>query len=73
MTENNIFNKENLSTIAVCLFTILAPYISAYITQETFITLFVAIIGLILAIYSAKNPNTFKSLGNAPTDDENAE
>lgn len=66
MTTTNILNKNDLSTIAVWIFTIIAPYVSAYITQETFTTLFVAIIGLIIAIYSSKNPNTMEILGNQP-------
>lgn len=61
---NEYLNKENLSTIAVWIFTIIAPYISAYITQETFTTLFVALIGICLAVYSSKNPNNLEILGN---------
>lgn len=53
--------QGNVSTIAVFLYVILAPYISQYVTQEVF----VAIFGLILALWSAYNPNTFAWLGNA--------
>lgn len=66
MTINEILTKENLSTIAVWIFTIIAPYVSAYVTQETFTTLFVAVIGICLAVYSSKNPNNMSVLGNGP-------
>lgn len=56
--------KNNLSTIAVWIYVIVAPYISQYITQDQFATLVVAIVGLCIAIYSSANPNTMKSLGN---------
>lgn len=56
--------KNNLSTIAVWVYVIIAPYISQYITQDQFATLLVAVVGLCIAIYSSANPNTMKSLGN---------
>lgn len=62
MTDTNLTN--NLSTIAVWVWVIVSPYIADYFTQDQFVTLFVAIIGLILAVYSSYNPNTFKFLGN---------
>jgi hypothetical protein len=52
--------QGNVSTIAVFIYTILAPYIAQYISQEVFLALF----GLILVLWSAYNPNTFKFLGN---------
>lgn len=56
--------KNNLSTIAVWVYVVIAPYVSEYITQDQFVTLIVAIIGLCIAVYSSANPNTFKRLGN---------
>jgi hypothetical protein len=52
--------QGNVSTIAVFIYTILAPYIAQYISQEVFLAIF----GLILVLWSAYNPNTFKFLGN---------
>lgn len=53
--------QGNISTIGVMLWAILCPYISQYVTQEVFLAIF----GLILVIWSAYNPNTFKIFGNA--------
>ena len=53
--------QGNISTIAVFAYTILAPYIAHYVSQEVFI----AICGLLIALWSAYNPNTFAWLGNA--------
>lgn len=52
--------QGNISTIAVFIYTILAPYIAQYISQEVFLAIF----GVILVLWSAYNPNTFKFLGN---------
>ena len=65
MNDTNLTN--NLSTIAVWVWVIVSPYIADYFTQDQFTTLFVAIIGLIIAVYSSYNPNTFKFLGNDNT------
>ena len=46
----------------------ISPYIAEYITQDQFTALFVAIVGLCLAIYSSYNPNTFKFLNNQKED-----
>ena len=55
--------QGNISTVLVALYAILAPYISQYMSQEVFLS----ICGLILVIWSAYNPNTFKILGNDNT------
>jgi len=52
--------QGNVSTIAVAIYALLAPYISQYISQEVFLAIF----GLILVIWSAYNPNSFAILGN---------
>lgn len=52
--------QGNISTIAVFIYTILAPYIAQYISQEVFLAIF----GVILVLWSAYHPNTFKFLGN---------
>ena len=55
--------QGNLSTILVAVYAVLAPYISQYVSQEVFL----AICGLLLVLWSAYHPNTFKILGNATT------
>lgn len=61
MTDNL---KGNLSTILVWVYVIVAPYLADYMTQDQFVTLMTAIIGICLAVYSSYNPNSFKFLGN---------
>lgn len=58
MSDTNI--EGNISTVAVWLYVILAPYISQYISQD----IFIALIGILLAVWSSANPNTFKFLKN---------
>ena len=48
--------QGNISTVLVALYAILAPYISQYMSQEVFLS----VCGLILVVWSAYNPNTFK-------------
>jgi hypothetical protein len=63
------YDKNNLSTIFVFVYMLIAPLLVKYgyeINQEVFVSAMVAIVGLIGAIYSAKNPNTIPALGNAP-------
>ena len=51
---------------------LISPILVKYgydIKQEIFVSSMVAIVGLIMAIYSAKNPNTIPALGNAPEED----
>ena len=66
------FDKNNLSTIFVFVYMLISPILIKYgyeINQEIFVSTMVAIVGLIGAIYSAKNPNKMSILGNAPEDD----
>ena len=56
--------KNNLSTIAVILYGILSPYLAQYLSSEQFSALFIAVFGIIIIVYSAKNPNTMKIFGN---------
>ena len=61
--------KNNVSTIAVLLYGVLSPYLAQYLSQEQFSALFIAIVSIVLVLYSAKHPNTFESLGNAKCGD----
>ena len=56
--------KNNLSTIAVILYGILSPYLAQHLSSEQFSALFIAVFGIIIIVYSAKNPNTMKIFGN---------
>ena len=61
------YNTNNISTIAVFIYMLISPILVQYgynINQETFVAAFVAIFGLILAIWSSRNPNTIAALGN---------
>lgn len=61
--DDNI--QGNLSTIILLIYIIISPYIESLgITQSLFMESCYAIIGLIIAIWSAYNPNTFEILGN---------
>jgi len=62
--------ENNLSTIAVLIYGICSPYLAQYLTNDQFSALFIAIVSTILVIYSAKHPNTFKSLGNSKQEPE---
>lgn len=66
-------DTDNISTIAVWVYMIISPLLVKYgidVDQATFSAAFVAIVGLVLAIWSSKNPNTLKFLGNAPEEEE---
>lgn len=67
MNDKNL--TGNISTIAVWIYVILAPYIATYISQEVFL----ALVGIIIAIWSSSNPNDFKFLGNEKQCDCNCE
>ena len=58
MTDTNL--TGNISTITVWVYCILAPYIAQYISQDVFL----ALVGIILAVWSSANPNSFKFLHN---------
>ena len=53
--------QGNVSTIAVAIYALLAPYIAQYVSEDVFL----AIVGLILVLWSAYNPNSFAILGNS--------
>ena len=56
--------QGNVSTILKFVWCILAPYIVQYITEDQFMVIGAAVIGLIIAIWDAYNPNTFKFFKN---------
>ena len=56
--------EGNVSTILTWIWVIVAPYLSEYFTQDQFVTVGIAIVGLIIAVWSSYNPNTFRFLKN---------
>lgn len=67
--NEELLSKENLSTIFVWLWVIVGPYLSAYLSQDQFVTLGIIIIGIAGAVYSSKNPNTRWSNNNSTTEE----
>ena len=61
---------NNISTIAtfiaICITGILASF-GYTVDQAQLATVLMSVITLIIAVWSSKNPNTLKWLGNAPT------
>lgn len=56
--------EGNASTILTWIWVLVAPYLADYFTQDQFVTVGIAIIGLVIAVWSSYNPNTFKFLDN---------
>lgn len=56
--------KNNVSTVAVLVYGVLSPYLAQYLSAEQFSALCIALVSIVLVLYSAKHPNTFKALGN---------
>ena len=56
----------NISTILKFVYMIIAPYIVQYMTEDQFLVIGTAVVGLVIAVVDAYYPNTFKFLGNAP-------
>ena len=65
--------KNNVSTIAVLLYGVLSPYLAQYLSADQFSALCIALVSIVLVLYSAKHPNTFDCFGNGKCDDCNCE
>ena len=61
--------KHNVSTIAVMVYGVLSPYLAQYLSADEFSALALAVVSIVIALYSASHPNTFKCLGNCNTND----
>ena len=62
-------NTNNISTIATWIVVLIGPllaYLGYNIDQNSLIPIVTAIIGLIIAVWSSRNPNTIEILGNGP-------
>lgn len=60
--------KNNVSTVAVLVYGVLSPFIAQYLSAEEFSALCIALVSIVLVLYSAKHPNTLKALGNGKCD-----
>ena len=60
--------KNNVSTVAVLLYGVLSPYLAQYLSADQFSALCIALVSIVLVLYSAKHPNTFEALGNGKCD-----
>lgn len=60
--------KNNVSTVAVLVYGVISPYLAQYLSAEQFSALCIALVSIVLVLYSAKHPNTFKALGNGKCD-----
>lgn len=56
--------EGNVSTILTWIWVIVAPYLAEYFTQDQFVAFGLAVVGIIIAIWSSYNPNTFAFLNN---------
>ncbi len=56
--------QGNISTILKFVYMIIAPYIVQYMTEDQFLIIGTALVGLIIAIVDAYYPNTFKVFKN---------
>lgn len=65
--------KNNVSTVAVLVYGVISPYLAQYLSAEQFSALCIALVSIVLVLYSAKHPNTSKALGNGKCDDCNCE
>lgn len=73
---NDLLTKGNLTTFATWIYILISPLFVQYgidIDQTAFTSFIVALVGIIIAIYSSKNPNTLSWLGNEPEADTNDE
>ena len=60
--------KNNVSTVAVLLYGVLSPFLAQYLSAEQFSALCIALVSIVLVVYSEKHPNTFKAFGNGKCD-----
>ena len=56
--------EGNVSTILTWIWVIVAPYLADYFTQDQFVAVGLSIVGIIIAVWSSYNPNTFGFLKN---------
>ena len=60
--------KNNVSTVAVLLYGVLSPFLAQYLSAEQFSALCIALVSIVLVVYSEKHPNTLKAFGNGKCD-----
>ena len=59
--------EGNVSTILMWIWVLVAPYLADYFTQDQFVALGLAVVGIIIAVWSSYHPNTFAFLKNDKT------
>ena len=67
------YSTNNISTIATFIaiaITALLAYFGYTVDQAQLATVLMSVITLIIAIWSSKNPNTIKALGNGQDDED---
>lgn len=60
--------KNNVSTVAVLVYGVISPYLAQYLSAEEFSALCIALVSIVLVLYSEKHPHTFRALGNGKCD-----
>ena len=60
--------KNNVSTVAVLLYGVLSPFLAQYLSAEQFSALCIALVSIVLVVYSEKHRHTFKAFGNGKCD-----
>lgn len=61
--------KNNVSTVAVLVYGVLSPYLAQYLSADQFSALAIAVVSIVLVVWSARNPNTLKCFGNGCNDE----
>ena len=51
--------KNNVSTVAVLVYGVLSPFLAQYLSAEQFSALCIALVSIVLVVYSEKHPHTF--------------
>lgn len=65
---NELLTTGNISTFATWIYILISPLLIRYgieVDETLFTTFITALIGIIIAVWSSKNPNTLKFLGNS--------
>ena len=61
-------NLSTIATFAAIIITAILSYFGYTVDQNELTPLILGLITLAIAVWSSKNPNTLKCLGNAPKD-----
>ena len=70
MMELNTANISTIATFLAIALTGILAYFGYTVDQAQLATVIMSVITLIIAIWSSKNPNQIKALGNAPIQED---